>query len=89
MTAAGETLLINVLLLHGWASLCCQTIRSLALSMEVQKTEIQKEKEEIDAYERKWGPVMPRAVRERVTRRAHVTRSKLLSLLKIHSEYWS
>ena len=59
--------------------------------MEEQKTEIQKEKEEIDAYERKWGPVMPRAVRPRVTRlaRTHVTRSKLLSLLKIHSEYWS
>ena len=69
-----------MLLLHGWAALCLQTIRSLALSMEVQKTEIQKEKEEIDAYERKWGPVMPRAVRPRVTRlaRTHVTRSKLL-----------
>ena len=78
-----------MLLLHGWVALCLQTIRSLALSMEVQKTEIQKEKEEIDAYERKWGPVMPRAVRERVTLCAHVTRSKLLSLLKIQSEYWS
>ena len=51
------------------------------VSEEINEREkIQKEKEEIDAYERKWGPVMPRAVRPRVTRlaRTHVTRSKLL-----------